>query len=266
MILCCLWALNACSTEPAAPASVSAASTADAGPTYLVATEASYAPFEFRDENGLVIGYDVDILNAVAADQGFKVRFINQRWDGIFDTLNTGERHIVAAALGVTEERRQQFALSDPYGSAPNMVVYLNPEWTLQNPGDLKKRTVVIQSDTSVAQQLQAAGVSHIHTTPTLYLALKQVLNHQADAVAGDSAVLRYYLKNLPDIQYRSLMLPEPSGDESIVFALKKDNTELLAKINAGLANIKANGTYAKINEKWFGAMPPAAASTASEP
>lgn len=111
--------LAACGEQTPASAPAEQAASATAAnkdmPTYLVATEASYAPFEFRDENGLIIGYDVDVLTAIGQDQGFKVQFINHAWEGIFDTLDNGERAIVAAGVLVNDERKQKYALSDPY-------------------------------------------------------------------------------------------------------------------------------------------------------
>ena len=222
--------------------------------TYLVATEASFAPYEFRDENGLVVGYDVDILNAIAEDQGFKVQFINQKWDGIFDTLKNGQRDIIAAALGVNEERQKSFELSDPYSYSGNIAVYIDPALKINTIDDLKNLKVSTQENTYTLEVLNKHGVTDILPAPTLYLALKEMMNQKAQVVAGDAAVLHYYLKSLPDTKYYSIPIKTANNTNNpIVFALKKGNTELLGKINTGLHNIKANGTYDKINQKWFG-------------
>lgn len=78
-------------------------------------------------------------------------------------------------------------------------------------------------------------------------------MNNKVQAVAGDKTVLLYSLRPFPDVKYHTMDLEDVSENKGIGFAVKKGNTELLAKINTGLANIKANGTYQKINEKWFG-------------
>ncbi|MFD1245023.1 transporter substrate-binding domain-containing protein [Paralysiella testudinis] len=222
-------------------------------PTYLVATEASYAPFEFRDENGLVIGYDIDILTAIGKNQGFKVQFINQQWDGIFNTVNNGSRDIIAAGLGINDKRKEIVDMSEPYGKSPNIVLYTDEKLNLKSVSDLKPLKIATQSDTRAVEQLKAAGITDITTTKTLYLALKALLNNQVQAVAGDGAVLLYSLRPLSDVKYYTMNLEHAEDNKGLGFAVKKGNTELLTKINTGLANIKADGTYKQINEKWFG-------------
>lgn len=226
-------------------------------PTYLVATEASYAPFEFRNESGAIIGYDIDILTAIGEDQGFKVQFINQKWDGIFDTLDNGERAIVAAGVGYTEERSQKYALSNPYTVAPTLAVYTDKALDLKKFEDLKNLRIATQADTSHYKDVEKlkGGNADMIGTSTLYLALKELVRGNAQAVVGSAAVLRYYMTGEPNLEFRSFEYNLEGAPRKVVFVIKKDNTELLNKINTGLANIKKNGIYETINKKWFGTV-----------
>ncbi|MFD1245296.1 transporter substrate-binding domain-containing protein [Paralysiella testudinis] len=194
-------------------------------------------------------------LNAIAEDQGFKVQFIHQPWEGIFDTLDRDERAIVAAGVTATEERHQKYALSNGYYFSPDLAVYTDSKLDLKTFADLKDLKVATQIKTSRITDLQKlkGGNDKIIATDTLYLALKEVVGGKADAVVGDEAVLKYYMQGEPSVAFKSFEYAPNATVPEIVFVLKKGNTELQSKINTGLANIKANGVYAKINQKWFG-------------
>ena len=88
---------------------------------------------------------------------------------------------------------------------------------------------------------------------PTLYLALKELVAGNVQAVVGDAAVLRYYMQGEPSIDFQSYEYNPGANIQEVAFVMKKGNTELQSKVNTGLRNIRANGTYDKINEKWFG-------------
>ena len=257
--------LAACGSQNTQEAASQPSATADNPaqkdwPTYLVATEASYAPFEFRDENGLIIGYDVDVLTAIGQDQGFKVQFINHAWDGIFDTLYTGERAIVAAGVLASDERKQQHTLSDPYATTPDLIVYMDKNLNLKSFEALKDVKTATQVNTTRIDNLikLKGGNADVVGMPTLYLALKELVAGNVQAVVGDAAVLRYYMQGEPSIDFQSYEYNPGANIQEVAFVMKKGNTELQSKVNTGLRNIRANGTYDKINEKWFGKAKPA--------
>lgn len=267
--------LAACDTKIAetAPqqASEPVAAAVDEKPTYLVATEANYPPFEFRDENGEIVGYDVDLLSAIGEDQGFKVQFINHAWEGIFDTLDRGERAIVAAGVLVNPERQEKYALSTPYATTPDLAVYLDDKLKLKSFADLKNVSVATQLNTIRVDDLVALKGSDkdVVGTNTMYLALKELAQGKVQAVVGDATVLRYYMQSYveaaPDLKFHSFEYNTTGTTPEVAFVMKKGNTELQNKVNAGLKNIRANGVYDKINHKWFGEPQAEQAVAASE-
>lgn len=281
-ILCAataIWVLGACevnigvsdsasASEPAPVSSKPDSKLPANAPEYLVASQASYPPFEFRDENGQIVGYDVDLLTAIGEDQGFKVRFIHHNWEGIFDTLDNGSRAIVASCVSITEARKQKYAFSEPYAQETNLVAYLDQDLNIDSLDDLKNLSVATQADTTQLDAMRTlkGDRSDLVSAPTLYLALKKMVAGEVQAVVGDGATLRYYLRGEPGIDFKTWEWKEANGAQQIGFVFKQDNEALRDKVNQGLQNIKRNGVYERITRQWLGdsALVPDAASAAS--
>ncbi len=111
--------LGACSKSDSSQAAASAPAAEKA---YVVATDATYAPFEYLDDNQ-VVGFSKDILEAIAANQGIKFNFANTPWEGIFATLGKGDSDIVSSSVTITDERKGQMDFSDPYFEASQLIV-----------------------------------------------------------------------------------------------------------------------------------------------
>lgn len=244
--------------ETPAPAPAPAAATAPApaaAKVYKVASDASYAPFESQTDDKKVVGFDVDVLTAIGDKAGIKVEFINTPWEGIFATLGTGDRDLVASAVTITDERKQSMDFTDSYFEAKQLIAV--PEASkIAKADDLKtKKKVGVQTGTTgdeVVQKLlgkTSADIKRFESTP---LALKELQNGGVDAVVADNGVIINFVANNPGSKLKTV---DDAGfaKEYYGFALKKGNTELAGKINEGLKQIKADGTYDKIYAKYFG-------------
>lgn len=217
----------------------------------LVATDAGLPPFELLDENGVVIGFDVDVLKAIGKDQGFDVTFINQPRSQLFDSLASGKQQIAAACLGINPERLEKSEMSNPYVSAPNVIMTkddLSPK-TLK---DLEGLTVAVQEGSYSATSLQGIAVKELKAEKTLFNAFRDFASGKVQAVVGDAGALSYWAKQNPELKVHTAIY-DTTEDVRVGFAVKKGNTELINRINQGLANIRADGTYDKIYQTWFG-------------
>ena len=87
----------------------------------MVGTDAAYAPFEGQNEKGEIVGFDVDVVQAIAAKAGIQVKFVNTPWEGIFNTLQQGDRDMVVSAVTITDERKQTMDFSAPYFDAQQL-------------------------------------------------------------------------------------------------------------------------------------------------
>ena len=259
--------LSACGKKDEAPAAaMPAESTAAAAPAkvYVVGTDAAYAPFEWQDEKAAIVGFDIDIVTAVADKAGIEVKFVNTPWEGIFNNLAQGDRDFLVSAITITEERKQSMDFSDPYFDAQQLIA-VGENSKVTKFDDLKKLKVGVQTGTTgdeVVTKLQGKTSTNVKRFESTPLALKELEAGGLDAVVADNGVVTNYLANNATTKFKAIadaaFVPEQYG-----LVVKKGNTELLAKLNQGLAAIKADGTYDRIYAQYFGAPPAAVAAPA---
>lgn len=255
----------------AAPASAAPAAAASAPPpaakVYVVGTDAAYAPFESQNEKGEIVGMTVDIVNAVAQKAGIEVKFVNTPWEGIFNSLQQGDRDMLASSITITDERKQTMDFTNPYFDAYQLIA-VKATSKVTKFDDLKKLKVGVQTGTTgdeVVTKQQGKNSTNIKRFESTPLALKELEAGGVDAVVADNGVVVNYVTNNPGAKFKTVS-DKAFAPEQYGFAVKKGNTELLEKLNKGLADIKADGTYDQIYAKYFGAAPGAAAASAPAP
>lgn len=223
---------------------------------YVVATEANYPPFDYRDDNGVIVGFDVDVLRAIAKNQGFGVDFIHSEFDLLFETLETGKAQILGACLASSAERMERSELSNAYVFSPNVIMSEESK-AVDTLAGLAGKTVAVQKGSASQKELSVAPPKEIIEETTLFGAYRSFALGKADYVVGDAGVLSYYHQSTP-IPNKQITFTthDKSADARAFFAVTKGNTELRDKINTGLANIQADGTYDAIYAKWFGDNP----------
>lgn len=225
-----------------------------AATTYIVATEPTYAPFDTTDEDGNIIGFDMDLISAIAEDQGFKVEFQSFEFDALVPAVQAGNADIIAAAMNVTEERAEQVDFSDKYFDAGKAILVKKDNDTIKGVEDFTSdMKVAAQIGTSEAEYVQ--GLADEGTIKEAVILNKttdcilQLQNGDVQVIVMDAPVAKYYNNKYSDDikQLEATIDPAP-----MAFAVQKDNSELLEKINAGLKNMKENGTYDELCKKWF--------------
>ncbi|WP_347357004.1 basic amino acid ABC transporter substrate-binding protein [Bdellovibrio sp.] len=219
----------------------------------IVGTDAAYAPFESENADRTLSGFDIEIIQAVAAKAGLKIQVVNTPWEGLFNQLDSGDRDILISAITINDERKKSMEFSEPYFEAVQLIAIPNKS-TVSKFEDLKKLKVGVQigttGDTVVTQLLgrDSASVKRFEGTP---LALQELINGGVDAVVADNGVINNFFANNP--KNFKVLSDTSFSKESYGIAVKKGNTELLQKINSGLGQIKADGTYESIYKKYFG-------------
>jgi len=244
----------ACSQPAATPTTTAPTgqSLAAAGKTYKVGTNAEYPPFEFVDDSGKIVGFDLDILDAISQKTGVKFEIVNTRWDGIFVALQSGEFDAVASAATITDERSQIVNFSDPYFNAGQMIaVRVEDKDKITKVSDLDGKKVGVQLGTTGDIWLTANTKAEVFRYDEITLAFQALANHDIDAVFNDGPVSADIIRSNPEMNVT--LVGDPVTDEFYGIAINKNKPELLEAINVGLAAIRADGTYDQIYEKWFG-------------
>ena len=244
--------LAACGKQepPAASAGASApaAAPAPAAKVYVVGTDAAYAPFESQNEKGEIVGFDIDVVKAVAKNAGIEVKFLNTPWEGIFNSVAQGDRDLLVSAITITPERKQTLDFSEPYFDAQQLIA-VRSDSKIAKFEDLKHLKVGVQNGTTgdeVITKLQGKSTPNVKRFESTPLALKEMESGGVDAVVADNGVVVHYVNNNPDSKFKTLS-DSSFASEQYGIAVKKGNAELLEKINKGVAGIKADGTYNQI-------------------
>ena len=217
-----------------------------------VATDASWPPFEYVDESTKdIVGFDIELMNAIAERGGFEVEFINVSWDPLLAGMAQCQYDASISAMTITEERKQSFNFSDPY-FAPGQVVTVN-----SNNADITgKDALAGKSDGSQIGTTGAIYVSDnlpnatLKTYDDVGLAFQDLMNGQIDAVIADNPLALGYVGEDPD---KLKTVGEVFTDENYGIAVCKTNTDLLEMINKGLAAVKEEGLLDELVVKWIG-------------
>ncbi|MCD8338876.1 MAG: basic amino acid ABC transporter substrate-binding protein [Burkholderiales bacterium] len=226
--------------------------------TYTVGTGATYRPFEYETPQKELVGFDVDLMKAIAKAAGFEVKFINTPWEGIFATVDKGDRDIIMSGITITDKRKETVDFSKPYFLAHQLI--LTQEGTkIDKLSDLKKGNVAVVNGSAgdVAASTEfGKGSTRIRRFDNTPLALEELNQGGVVAAIGDVGVLAFYVRNNPDKHFN--MTRDPNFVEQYFgIAVKKGNTALIDKINAGLDKVIASGEYNEIYKKWFGTEAP---------
>ncbi len=222
--------------------------------TLVIATNPTWPPMQMVDLDKNIVGYEVDLMKAIAAESGYKVEFMNTAWDGIFATLESKNSDIVASCVTITDARKKRYLFSEPtYGFVQALVV--PEESTIAGPKDLKGKRIGVQIGTTAIIALNKIDKDlDIATYDDVGLALEDLANGRVDAVMCDDPVALYYAgrkEGYSDKMKVAFMMEEK---EYIGFVMLKENQALMEELNAGYKKILENGKEKEINEKWFGA------------
>jgi ABC-type amino acid transport substrate-binding protein len=226
---------------------------AGSGKTYIVGTDAAYAPFEWVEPSGEIVGFDIEVLKAIAEEEGITLQFENTAWDGIFLTLDSGERDLLISAITITDERKETMDFTGPYFEATQLIA-VPAGSDVTKFEDLKGKKVAVQTGTTgdlIVSELLGATSGDIYRYESTPLALQEMVNQGVDAVVADNVVVLEYIKNNPDKNFASIN-DDSFPKEFYGMAVKKGNQELLDILNNGLQTIKDNGKYEEIFNKYF--------------
>ncbi len=221
---------------------------------YVFATDSTWPPMEYINENKELVGFDIDLVRAIAEAEGFEVSFVSTNWDGIFAGLINGEYDAVVSSVTITEERQKSMSFSDPYFNAGQQLAVQNEmAASVRGLADLSGKPVGAQIGTSAALLIQEEFPEVIlKTYDDLGPAVEELARGTISGIVADVPLIVDYLLNNKKYSGRFVAVGDPMTDEEYGIALGKDNAELREKINRGLARVKSNGEYDRIYAQWI--------------
>ena len=222
-----------------------------------IGTEGAYPPFNFVDKSGELQGFDIDIAKAICDKLKAECSFVAQDWDGIIPALLANKYDAIVASMSITDERRQRVAFSDKYYNTPARFVAKKGAKLDATAAGLEGKTVGAQRATTHASYLEDNFKdAEIKLYGTQDEANLDLANGRLDAVLADATVLYEWLEKTDEgkccaFVSEPIVAPKWFG-EGVGVALRKDDKELAAMVNKAIAEIRADGTYEKINKKYF--------------
>ena len=236
-----------------AAASMSFATASFAVETLKIGTEGAYPPFNLIDSNGEVVGFDLDIAQALCKKMAVECSVVTSDWDGIIPALNAKKFDFLAASMSITEERLQAVDFTEPYYT--NGLQFIAPKSSdfKIDKNSLKGKVIGAQRATIAGNWLEdnygkAIDIKFYDTNENAYLDLA---SGRLDGVLADKFVNWEWLKSEAGADYEFKGEPVFDNDK-IGIALRKGNNELRERLNTALKEIVEDGTYKTINDKYF--------------
>lgn len=212
--------------------------------------EPTFAPFEFTNDKGEFVGFDVDLIRALGKEAGYDVEVQNIGFDALIPAVQSGILDCAISGMTITEERSKVVAFSNPYYTAGLLVMVRKDNKDIKSYADLKGKNIACQIGTTGENKSRASGAKNVTAYNTNVEAAMELVNGTADAVINDAPVVSFYLKTPAGKNCKAV------GDileaEEYGIAFSKKNPQLVKDMNKALATLKKNGTYDKIYAKWF--------------
>ena len=212
-----------------------------------VGTSPDYPPYESLNERNQIVGFDIDLMNAIGKQMGVKVNIVGQNFDGLIPALISRKIDVIAAGMTVTEERRRAVNFTLPYDRSENVIMARKENLAYSSPARLNGRSVGAQIGSTqerIAQGIRGANVKSFNLYTDAALALQ---TRQIDAMVIDRVVGQNFARTYPDLRITGVV----SKNEK-AFAVRKDCGDLVNRMNAAIIQLRKNGEMAALVKKWI--------------
>lgn len=223
---------------------------------FVIGLDDTFAPMSFRNEQNEIVGFDVDLAKEVAKRNGWNIRFQPIDWAMKEAELNSGNIDMIWNGYTITDERKEKVNFTDAYLTNSQIIVTLSDS-DIDEIDDLKNKTVATQAESSsldAARKLDGFIESLKDGKIIEYSTFNEVFNDlesgRTDAIIVDEVLARYYMNNKGEGLYK--VLDENLGIEEYGVGVRKEDEELLKKLNITLEEMKNDGTYDEIYSMWF--------------
>lgn len=218
----------------------------------VVATEGAWAPWTYHDEQNNLVGFDVEVAQAIAGKLGVTATFAETEWDGIFAGLDAGRYDIAANGVEITEERAQKYDFTVPYGYIRTALVVRGDNEDIASFEDLAGKHTANSIASTYMTLAESYGASAVGVD-TLDQTLEMVLSGRADATLNAEVSFYDYMSVHPDANLKVVALTDTASQVAIPLRKGTQSTSLLTAINQAIDELASEGELAQISEKYFG-------------
>lgn len=219
--------------------------------TLRVGTDATFAPFEFKNSKHEYDGFDVELIKAVAKEMGAnKVQFVDTEFKSLIPGLQAKKFDVIVSAMYKTPEREKVIAFSDSYYPGGLSIMVKQDNQSIHGPEDLKGKKVAVQEGTKSVEYMKEnyPDVQLVPVEKNVEMFL-QLESGRVDAVVTGKPAAKVYVMSHPTVK----VLDQTLTHEEYCYGIRSKDKDLIKAINEALKKVKASGEYAKLTKKWFG-------------
>jgi polar amino acid transport system substrate-binding protein len=219
----------------------------------MIATDATWPPMEYIDETGELVGFDVELINAIADEAGLEIELKNTAWDGIFAGLANGAYDAIISSVTITEERKSAMLFTEPYVNAGQVLIVKKSASGISGIEDMAGLKVGAQNGTTGDFAIEEYPEIERMAYDEIGLAVEDLMNGNISGVVCDSITASDFVLNNESYAGSLTIAGEPFTEEYLGIAVSKSRPDLVEKFNEGLAAVEASGKMDELVVKWLG-------------
>lgn len=216
----------------------------------IIGTEGTYSPNSYHDENGKLVGFDVEVAEKIAEKLGVRAEFVESKWDSLFAGMDSGRIDIVVNEVEVSEERREKYDFSEPYTYIHGALLVEDDNDEIQRVEDLEGKRAA-QNLTSSWGQLAESYGAELVGVDSMNQSVELILTGRADVTLNAETAFYDFMKNRPHQGVKIAGMTDSTT--SSVVPVRKGNESLVNAINEALEEMKESGELAELSVKYFG-------------
>ena len=214
-----------------------------------IGVDDSYPPMEYRDEQNVLIGFDVDLGNAIGKKLGVDIKWTPTAWDGIIPSLTSKKFDMILSSMSINDERKKIVTFSDAYIQGGPVIVVKTGNTAIKSTADLKGKIVGVQTGSTGADAADALkDLKEVKKYDKITQCLQDLAAGRVDAVVADDQVGRYYI----GLDSKKYALATKMNDEPFGIAFRQSDKALSDTVQKAFNELKSEGTLTKISQKWF--------------
>lgn len=217
----------------------------------VVATEGTWAPWTFHDEDDTLVGFDVEVARAIAEKLGVNATFVETEWDGIFAGIDGGRYDIACNGVEITDERAEKYDFSTPYGFIHTALIVRTDNERITSFQDLAGKTTANSLGSTYAMQAESYGAK-VQTVDTLEETLQLVEHGRIDATLNADVSFYDYMRVHPEKPFKIVALTAEASQVAIPLRKGDETKTLRAAIDKAITELREDGTLSRISQQYF--------------
>ena len=220
--------------------------------TITIAMEGTWAPWTYHDENGDLVGYDVEVGQLIAEKLGVEPEFVEGEWDGLLAGLDAGRYDMMINGVDVTEERQEAYDFSDPYAYNRTAVIVRGDNTDIQSLEDLDGKSTANTISSTYAELAESYG-ANVTGVDDLNQTFELLLSGRIDATLNAEVTYYDYMKEHPDADVKIAALTDDASEVAIPFRKGDETASLREAVNQAISELRESGQLSELSEKYFG-------------